>query len=227
MLESLQDDDGLISLQNVDFDPIWPRKLFLKTNHQQVYIEPNAFGVADIILNRPDLISIAKLQLHESDLGMKGVPIFGLSFDLAVEKAKQARPRFLLKSMFKLIDPDKFHEYGLCATLVVHIRKDPEYIQIEAWQFIGAYSITYYLHGLLDSSCETFNHLDGATMIHEEDDARMLFENGIKMKGSYYQKRFRLDGVIDTKDALTLASAYLPNEQLNAEYFETSCESAI
>lgn len=227
MLKSFQDDDGLISLQNVDLDPIWPRRLFLKKNHQQVYIEPYAFGVADIILNRPDLISIAKLQLHERYFGMKGVPIFGLSFDLAVEKAKQARPRFLLKSMFKLLDPEKFHEYGLCATLVVHIRNDPEFIQIEAWQFIEGDSRTYYIHGLLNSSCETFSHLDGATMNHKEDDASRLFEKGIKMKGSCYQKRFRIDGVIDTKDALTLASAYLPNEQLNAEYFETSREILI
>ncbi|OIQ99433.1 hypothetical protein GALL_185300 [mine drainage metagenome] len=226
-LEELRDEDGLISLNEIDIDPLWHRNLFLKRTGQQVYLEPRVYGVADIVLQRPDLSSITKLRLNPDRRGLKGAPVFGVPFRVGFAKASSAHPGYILKSMYKLIDEQSFRKYGYCATLVAHVQKSSEYIQIETWQFTEAFPETFYIHGITIGGSGPFKHLDGATMNHTPADFESLFTNGTKVKGDSYAKHFRLDGVIEMPDAIALAEAYLPGEQLNAEYFETDTESKI
>ncbi len=227
MLIELQDADGLISLRDIEVDPSSPRNLFLRTNHQPVYIDPFVFGVAEFIFARSELFNNARLRLHEKPIGRKMGRIFGPSFAIAMKKVQEAPTGCLIKSMYKLVDPVIFNENGQCATLVVHIKKTLEHLQIEAWQTVEADPVTYYLHGMRDNSSDVFWHIDGATMIHNSADAQALFEGGQKVKGCGYQKFFRIDGAINVENVLGLASAYLPSEELSAEYFEDSCTSKI
>ena len=88
-------------------------------------------------------------------------------------------------------------------------------------------SITYYLHGIMDGSGADFRHLDGATINHSGIELEELFTDGCKAKGKNYTKHFRLDGTIVISDLIDLAEAFLPNEKLNSEYFDTSISSEI
>ena len=219
-LDDLRDDDKLVSLQHVVLNSAHPREMYLKTTGQPVFISPIAFGVADLIVPRSDLAPLARLMLLEHQEGLKRLPIFGVPLEKGLAYAANATPGTRLKSMFKATQPDGSLNYGTCATLVTHIQRASQCIQIEAWQIVEPDSETFYLHGLLNLDLKSFSHLDGATMHHDKDAAETLFEQGTKMKGLNYQKWFRLDGAISMTDALALARAYFPLESLVIEYVE-------
>jgi len=202
----------------------YSRELRIKATNQRVFVDPNARGVLDIIDKRRHLLPLTKLMLHEIEWRMKGAGIFGVPFDKGIELAAKARPGLLLKTMHKAIPPGDDFNYGSCATLVTHIQRATDYIQIEAWQFVGSGSQTYYLHGKLDPCGSKFTHLDGATMEHNESDAQTLFQYGTKVKGTNYQKWFRLDGTFDKDDALAIAREYCPVQSLMTEYLEQYSE---
>jgi hypothetical protein len=201
--------------------------MYLKSTGQQVFANPNAFGVVDLVVPRSDLVLLTKIMLEEEQTGLKRLPIFGVHFDKGLEKAANAKSGTLLKSMYKTIQPDGTLDYGTCATLVTHIQRASTYIQIEAWQVAEPESETFYLHGMLDVTFQTFSHLDGATMRHNEQDVQTLFQQGSKVKGSDYQKWFRLDGHISRTDAIAVAKAYFPVEALLVEYLEKHAESEV
>jgi hypothetical protein len=223
-LDQLRDDDGLVPMEHIETDFLYSRELRIKATNQQVFVDPNARAVLDVIGQRQHLLPITRLMLHEKEHGMKGVGIFGVPFDKGIELAAKAQPGLLLKTMHKAIPPGEDFDYGVCATLVTHIQRSSEYIQFEAWQFAGADLPTHYLHGLLDASGGNFTHLDGATMLHNESDAETLFQYGTKVKGTDYRKWFRLDGIFDKEDALAIAHVYYPIQSLIAEYLEQYIE---
>jgi hypothetical protein len=223
-LDQLRDDDGLVPMEHIEMHFFYSRELHIKTTSQKVFVDPNARAVLDVIAQRRHLLPLTRLMLHEEEYGRKGVGIFGMPFGKGIELAAKAQPGLLLKTMHKTISPSEDFNYGVCATLVSHIQRLSDYIQLEAWQFIGPNTPTYYLHGMLDSSGSRFTHLDGATMIHSESDAETLFQHGTKVKGADYQKWFRLDGVFDKEDALAIANVYYPVQSLLTEYMEQQTE---
>ena len=223
-LHDLHDGDGLVSMDHVALNSAQPREMRLKVTGQPVFANPNTFGVVDFVVPRPDLVKLTKLMLQENQMGLKRLPIFGIQFDKGLEKAAEASPGTLLKSMYKATNTDGCLDYGTCATLVTHIQKTSSYVQIEAWQILGVDSETFYIHGMLDATLQSFFHLDGATMQHCEQEAETLFLRGTKVKGSNYQKWFRLDGQISRRDAIAIAKAYFPIEALLAEYLEEHTE---
>lgn len=224
-LDQLRDDDGLVSMEHIESEMyFYSRELRIKATNQQVFVDPYARGVLNIVAEKRYLLPLTKIMLYESEWGMKGAGIFGVPFDKGIELAAKARPGLLLKTMHKVIPPSDVFNYGSCATLVTHVQRASDYIQIEAWQFIGAGSRTYYLHGKLDPSGSKFTHLDGATMEHNESDAETLFQHGTKVKGTNYQKRFRLDGTFDKEDALAIVREYCPVQSLMNEYLEKYTE---
>lgn len=227
VFDDLQDDDGLVSVSDLTVDPTNPRNLFLKRSGHRVYLEPRVFGVANIVLARPDLSAMAKLRLSPDNTGLKGAPVFGATFQDALAKLESVRSGVVLKSMYKVLDEHAFSDYGRCATLVAHLQKKSDYIQIETWQYIQEDSVTSYLHGTKESPSGPFTHLDGATISHTAAELESIFHRGAKVKGGGYSKQFRLDGKIDLSDIIILASAFLPNEKLAIEYFERSVESEI
>lgn len=202
----------------------YSRELHIRTTNQQVFVDPNAGAVLDVIGERRHLLPLTKIMLREKECGMKGVGIFGVPFDKGIELATKAQPGRLLKTMHKTIPLGEDFNYGLCSTLVTHIQRASDHIQIEAWQFVKPDTPTYYLHAMLDPFGSKFTHLDGATMWHNEADAESLFQFGTKVKGTDYQKWFRLDGNFDKEDALAIAKAYYPVKSLVIEYLEQYTE---
>lgn len=219
-LDQLRDHDGLVPMKHIEMHFFYSRELRIKATNQQVFVDPHARAVLDVIGQRRHLLPIAKLMLHEKEHGMKGVGIFGVPFDKGIELAAKAQPGFLLKTMHKAIPPGEDFVYGVCATLVTHIQRSSEYIQFEAWQFVRSDAPIYYLHGLMDASGGNFTHLDGATILHNKSDVEALFQHGTKVKGTKYQKWFRLDGTFNKEDALAIANVYCPVQALMTEYLE-------
>lgn len=224
-LEALQDEDGLVSVSELRVDPMNKRNLFLKSSGQQVYLEPRIFGVADIILAREHLSEMAKLRVNLESRGLKSARIFGATFKHALVKLDSLKLGIVSKSMYKVLDEQKYTSYGCCATLVAHLQKKIEHVQIEVWQYTPDDVLTSYLHGVIQGPSGTFTHFDGATIYHTPDEQQSIFEHVVKEKGRGYLKQFRLDGEIKVQDVTALAGAFLPNEQLAIECFEISNES--
>lgn len=59
-------------------------------------------------------------------------------------------------------------------------------------------------------------------MYHDEDAVERLFAQGKKAKGDRKEKYFRLDGRIAVDDVRMLGAAFLPLEDLSAEYLFTT-----
>lgn len=226
-LESLRDDDGLVPVSALMIDSANPRNLSLKSCGKQVYLEPRIFGVADIILGRPDLWEMAKIRVSSEKRGLKGAPVYGITFKKALAKLESLCSGSVLKSRYTVTDEQTLRDNGFCATLVAHLQKKTNYIQIEAWQYISEDSFTSYLHGTTKNTSGPFTHFDGATIRHSVAEQESMFVHGSKEKGSEYLKQFRLDGEISLHDVIVLAEAFLPNEKLAIEYFEESVESDI
>lgn len=222
-LSSLKDKDGLIPVAEICAPINHERAYTLIKSGEKIYLDPVARGVADVIFKSRELQEISKLRFTEQDCSMKGARIFGLPFQLALENAKAAYPGSLLKSIFKRIDLECQSGNGVCATLVTHIQKTLEYIQIEAWQCTeNNISQTYYLHGIIKKHSGFFEHLDGATIDHSPVEVDDIFERGNKSKGVNYEKKFRIDGVVSRKNIIEVATAFFPNDDLTFEYFEES-----
>lgn len=224
-LDDLRDRDKLVSLTHVQTNAVSRREMYLTETGQRVYVSPEAFAVSDFIVGRPDLVPRSKLMLIDSPRGMKGAPVFGISFERALSLAGEASPGFISKSMFKAMEDDEAVDYARCTTLLAHVQKTSKQVQLEVWQRLQSDSTTFYLHGLLSTDLSSFHHIDGATMHHTSDEALQLFVNGNKVKGTGYQKWFRIDGEISVEDAKAMAMAFLPCDQLVREYIDREDET--
>lgn len=224
---NLRDKDGLIPLTILEPDLVNPHVWRLKTSGVKLYVDPQVFGVARLLASRPDLAAQAKIMLREDEIRMKRAPIFGIPFSKALDMTAQAHVGKIVKSIYKTEKSIGLSDLGTCATLVTHVQRTDDHIQIEAWQITELMSETFYLHGLIDARSKFFTHFDGATMMHGEAEKGALFESGRKVKGTDYQKWFRLDGRISQTDAVALARAYLPLEDLLVEYTQHTEDTAI
>jgi hypothetical protein len=95
-------------------------------------------------------------------------------------------------------------------------------ITLEMWQIPNVDAETFYIHGIFLPIERCFIHLDGATMYHDEKALERLFRQGRKTKGYQKEKFFRLDGRIAVDDVRHLGAAFLPLEDLSAEYLLTA-----
>ncbi len=224
-LNDLRDNDGLVPLIHVKTNPAFTREMCLVASGQRVYVNPIVFAVSDFIVRRHDLVPLSRLMLIEAPQGRKGVGLFGVCFERALDLAAHARAGVIQRSLFKVKEGLESVDYDLCTTLLAHVQKKPEGIQLEVWQRLESSSETFYVHGLLDDDLSSFKHLDGATMHHSSDEARQLFVDGDKVKGVGYQKWFRLDGKVHVVDAMDIAMAFLPCHELVKEYIDRQEES--
>lgn len=224
---NLRDKDGLIPLTTLEPDRHNPRVWSLKTSGVKLYVDPQALSVARLLASRPDLAAQARIMFREDEIHLKRARIFGIPFTKALEMTTQAHVGKIVKSIYKTEKSIGLSALGTCATLVTHVQRTDDHVQIEAWQITEFISETFYLHGLIDARSKFFTHFDGATMMCGEAEKGALFESGRKVKGTGYQKWFRLDGTISQTDAVTLARAYLPLEDLLAEYTQHTEETAI
>lgn len=214
----LRDTDGLISLKEFFSYPLDSRIWVSEVYKKKLYADPNIFGVSHLLASRPDLAEQARILLRGNEMGKKGAPIFGVPFSKALDLVSQAHVGALLRSVYKTDKAIGLSQLGIYATLVAHVRRTKDHIQIEAWQTSESMSETFYLHGFIDTESNFFTHFDGATMTHEDAEKKRIFEQGRKEKGICYQKWFRLDGNISQMDAVALARAFLPLEDLLVEY---------
>ncbi|MEK8047086.1 hypothetical protein [Ideonella margarita] len=186
----------------------------------EVFPVPESNVVADALVNRPDLWRQAAIRLTYRPSVWGSAPIFGVPFQRAVEIAlKQG----YTKSKYFLPNA---HTGGGYESLLIHLRKVDdkrgELLQLEAWQYKPGSDFAYYLHAMSTNFQSLIVHLDGATIQYSGRDLDTLLLETKKVKGSHYQKFFRLDGELDVNDMHKLATAFLPGEQLYMEALDVA-----
>jgi hypothetical protein len=181
----------------------------------EVFPVPESEFVVDALIGRPDLWSKAAVRLtyHPSIWG--SAPVFGVPFQRAVEIAVKEGHT---KSKYFLPDA---HLEGGYESLLVHLRKVDDkrgkLLQLEAWQYKPGSEFAHYLHAMSADFQSQIVHLDGATIQYSGRDLDTLLLATKKVKGTHYQKFFRLDGEVTINDMHTLATAFLPGQQLYKE----------
>ena len=225
-LDDYISDEGLVPASSLK----WEGDQLRLTSGDRVWVEPKGSGVVTILRERPDLWQIAKLRLCSTHWVGGSLPLFGVPFDVALRKmlAIQRPNENPVKWVARRMDASylESNRAGIVASMVAHVSFDRSAtgteITLEMWQIPNIEAETYYIHGIfLPSQC-CFVHLDGATMYHDEDAVELLFAQGKKTKGYQKEKYFRLDGLIAVDDVRKLGAAFLPLEDLSAEYLITT-----
>lgn len=216
--------DGLFSTVNLR----WHAEcLYLSPLNREVYVEPRVQGVTEYLRPRPHLWDIAQIELHLQSVSLRGAPIFGVPFDIALDLLSRDHPaQFIVKSMYQRLDSEHLSAInaGVIGTLVVHLsrpRQNDDLITLEAWEVMNIDGAeTFYIHGQFSANDHCWKHLDGATIYHDEIEKATLLQHGRKVKGSGYKKRFRLDGEFDTEDVRNIVRAFVPLDDLPEEYLQ-------
>lgn len=181
----------------------------------EVFPVPEADFVTDALVRRSDLWSQAAVRLtyHPSIFG--SAPVFGVPFRQAAEIATR---NGYTKSKYYL--PESYRD-GSYQSLLLHLRKVDDrrgkLLQLEAWQHQPGSEFAHYLHAMSPDFASHVVHLDGALIRYSECDLDKLLVETTKVKGISYQKLFRLDGRFSIGDMHTLASAFLPGDELYNE----------
>jgi hypothetical protein len=225
-LDDYISDEGLVPTSSLK----WEGDQLRLASGDKVWVEPKGSGVVAILRERPDLWQIAKLRVCSTHWVSGRLPLFGVPFDDALRKML-AIPRPTenpVKWVARRMDASSLesNRAGIVASMVAHVSFDRSAtgseITLEMWQIPNIEAETFYIHGIfLPSQC-CFTHLDGATMYHDEHAVEQFFAQGKKAKGSQKEKYFRLDGPITVDDVRMLGAAFLPLEDLSAEYLYTT-----
>lgn len=186
----------------------------------EVFPVPESDFVLDALVNRPDLWSQAAIRLTYHPTIWGSAPLFGVPFRRAVEIAVTEGHT---KSKYYL--PDVHLDDGY-KSLLVHLRKVEDkrgkLLQLEAWQYTPGNEFAHYLHAMSPDFKSQIVHLDGATIRYSGRDLDTLLLETKKVKGTCYEKYFRLDGQFSIDDMHTLATAFLPGEQLYNEALDVT-----
>ena len=220
LIENL-DKDGLLSTEHVT---IVGTGYELKNSKVPIFVAPMARPVVDILSEDQYLWKCSRIRFSTQNIGMKRIPIFGVPFEAAIKLVTEKRNTRHIKSIFRLLHGGQVTDKGLEAELLAHVGVHAGNITLETWQLSRKSSETFYCHAILNAEGNIFNHLDGATITHTKNDHSRLFQHGDKIKGTNYQKQFRLDGEIPFKEAVGIVNAYFLIEQLSLEYFEARRE---
>lgn len=212
-----QTEDGLIPCKQLLIR--WGSKAydlaFAENPDVEVFPVPQSAFVVDALVGRPDLWSQAAIRVtyHPSIWG--SAPLFGVPFRRAVEIALTAGHT---KSKYYL---PEVHLNGGYESLLLHLHrvddKRGKLLQLEAWQYTPGNERAHYLHAMSPDFQSQIIHLDGATIRYSGRDLDTLLLETRKVKGTDYQKFFRLDGQASIDDMHALAAAFLPGEQLYNE----------
>lgn len=217
--------DGLVKTVNLR----WVADaLYLSPLDQEVYVEPRAQAVAEYLKLRPSLWDIAQIELQLNSVSLRGAPIFGVPFDVALDQlTRYTAAQSIVKSMYQRLDSEylSVNNAGVIGTLVVHLSRtweiDRLMITLEAWEVMNMdQAETFYIHGRFSATDHCWKHLDGATMYHNKSEKELLLQHGNKVKGSGYRKHFRLDGEFGTEDVRSIVRAFVPLDDLTEEYLK-------
>ncbi|MCE1238631.1 MAG: hypothetical protein LWW83_01730 [Azonexaceae bacterium] len=171
--------------------------------------------VTDALVRRPDLWAQAAIRLTYCPTIWGSAPQFGVPFRRAIEVALKTGHT---KSKYYL--PETYLEGGY-KSLLVHLRtvedKQGELLQFEAWQYTPGNEFAHYLHAMSPDFTSQIVHFDGAVIRYSGRDIDTLLLETKKVKGSHYEKFFRLDGQFEIDDMHTLAIVFLGSEQLYNE----------
>ena len=219
-------DEGLVPTASLK----WDGDQLRLASGDKVWVEPKAVDVAAILRERPDLWQIAKLRVSSTHWIGGRLPLFGVSFDLALQKLLALRRPHEnpVKWVARRMDAPylESNRAGVVASMVAHLSFDRSAtgaeITLEMWQIPNIEAETFYIHGIFLPTESCFVHLDGATMYHDENTVEQLFTDGRKIKGYQKEKYFRLDGRIAVDDVRLLGAAFLPLEDLSTEYLLTA-----
>ncbi len=213
----LQTQDGLLPCSNIRVcvGPDGYELVLAAQESLTLFPVPEADFVVDYLVDHPELWGTAAIRVTYYPSIWGSVPLFAVPFR---EALKIAARNGHTKSKYFL--PDSHREGGY-ESLLLHLRKVDDIrgqlLQLEAWQYRPGNDFAHYIHALSLDFEEYVIHLDGATIRYSESDLDVLLNDTKKVKGSEYQKFFRIDGTIKVSHMHALASAFLPGEELYNE----------
>lgn len=206
----------LIRVQKHSAFTLWLR------NHETIWVAANSYSstVADYISGNPHLWESAAIRVVPGR-GISGRALmFGVPFQRAVEMVLHKE---YMKCEFYLPDQKDDVYY---ATLLFHVNRRKEssgaVVELQVWQYCPGISEVFYVHAESSDFSTHVSHLDGAVIRFPPEEVVKLFRYCEKIKGTDYEKQFRLDGQIPIRDMLNIVSAYLPVTELVDEAFQVN-----
>jgi hypothetical protein len=211
--------DGLLPCEHIHIDnQLGRNKIFLRETMTPLFPLPSNIVAFNYLCSNLSLWSKASLKVSSSFSISGSAPIFSVPFDKAVKIALQEGA---FKS--KYYYPERV-ENGRHETLLIHLSRSSEIegrkLQLQAWQYTPGKSKVYYLHALSDDFQSYISHLDGAMINFSQEELDVFIGGADKVKGSNYEKLFRLDGEIEIKHMHGLAKSFFATEELYNEAFE-------
>lgn len=210
----LKDKHGLLSTAHVS---VRCGRFYL--GDEELFVSPECRGVVDYLFQNKNLWSIARLRFNNFDTRHKRAPIIGVPFGQALKQAYQ-RPFGLQKSMFQVDDWTKYQGKAVIATMLAHTSTTASHVEFQAWQFLDVSDETFYVHAIIGKKTKSVEHLDAATMLHNEGQRTEIVAKARKIEGKSYTKHFRLDGSFSVTVAEALMDLYFPVESLTQEFLD-------
>lgn len=209
-----EDKDGLLPTNNVV-----ARDGRFYYGSEEIFVDPQCGGVVDYLTPKPALWRGARLRFTKDHYRMKRAPIIGVPFSRAFEEAKSISSG-LQKSMFEDPNWTNYQGKAVVATMLAHTSATRTAIEFQAWQFLDVSTETFYVHAIIEKASEQVIHLDGATMIHSDEQHYEIRSFARKLKGDGYTKHFRIDGEFDVSAAKDVMDLYFPIQTLTKEFLD-------
>ncbi|GLH67165.1 hypothetical protein [Geothrix edaphica] len=212
--------DGLVPCSKIQIQITQDRyELLLPSqNNLPVFPVPEGDQVTDYLVDHSDLWRQASLRLSFAPSICGSAPMFGVPFRRAVEIALASGH---VKSKFYFPNQAFNKHYK---TLLLHLDRTQDargdLVQLQAWHYTPGQTYAYYLHALSPAFNHEIYHLDGATISFSEPDLDVLLLDSRKIKGTNYQKHFRLDGSFSIEHMHSIARFFFPCTELYDEAFE-------
>ena len=214
-IATFSDDDFLFSTEEIEELPLLSTYLI---KDKWVFLHKRLFPVVEYLKQYPELWANAKLRFVHSRSITAGIIIFGLPFQKALA---QLQKRKLERARLYCPNKNPFSTLGGVADMLANIYEDKDGAQtVEIWQGIENEPKVFYSHGIIDPQTGNFTHFDCALIDMYINDREALFRDSRKMKGSGYQKLFRIDGTIQPAHIFELAHLFFPLSNLTDEFFE-------
>ena len=209
-----EDKDGLLPTNNVV-----ARDGRYYYGSEEIFADPQCGPVVDYLASKPVLWRDARLRFNKNHYHMKRAPIIGVPFSRALEEIMSTSSG-LQKSMYEDRDWMNYKGKAVVATMLSHMRALRDKIIFEAWQFCDVPTETFYVHAIIEKASKQVIHLDGATMIHSDEQRTNMHSYGRKHKGEMYTKHFRIDGEFDVTTAKDVMDRYFPIQALTKEFLD-------
>lgn len=193
IIESLQNDEGLVPSTELLFDPEANTFTLRLRRHPEVEVFPDIqlSRVVKLLAGDTSLWSASALKVSAMFSISGRATIFGVPLGRAfVEASKKG----IQKSRFSLPDNSFDPQRGAQADLLLFVsttRKEPlDVREIQVWQDVRGSSEVFYSHAIVSLDSSMVRHLDGATIDFTQAQKAKLFDQAHKKRGSHTKNIF-------------------------------------